>query len=120
MKRILRSRRGAAIESALFFMLVVFALSMLLIASVSTMGYRNRADDRALKTRLEIEQIGYYFVTDHASFRDYTEDCGYTAAKSDDGNTLTVKSKTGKTVLYIEKTDENTILCWRYNAPAAE
>ena len=119
MKRILRSRRGAAIESALFFMLVVFALSMLLIASVSTMGYRNLADERVFDTRLEVEQIGYYFAVGDAAYATYAAECGYTATEGNDGNTLTVKSKSGKTVLYIEKAD-NTILCWRYEAPATE
>jgi hypothetical protein len=52
---------------------------------------------------------------------EYAAACGYTPTVTD-GNgtsTLTVTSKSGKTVLYIEKAD-NTILCWRYEAPATE
>ena len=122
MKGILKSRRGAAIESAIFFMLVALALSMLLVASVTSMGYRNLADENTLDTRLGIEQIGHYFVTDNADLlAEYAAACGYTPTVTDRNgtSTLTVTSKSGKTVLYIEKAD-NTILCWRYEAPATE
>ena len=118
MKRILKSRRGAAIESALFFMLVVFALSMLLVASVSAMSYRNLADERAFKADLKIEQIGYYFALGEVEALEEAME-GYTDANEND-NILHLQ-KNGKTLLYIElyiEKDGNDILAWCYEAPA--
>jgi hypothetical protein len=119
-RRILKSRRGAAIESALFFMLVVFALSMLLVASVTAMGYDNLANERAHDVRREIEQIGLYFVKDTPEstlFEDYTAARGYTVEIN--GNTLTLKSKNSKVLLYIEKSDQG-VTKWRYGDPTPQ
>ena len=108
MRRILKSRRGAAIESALFFMLVVFALSMLLLASITAMDYHNLANDRAAERHREIEQIGLYFVanTPESTLKDYAAARGYTVKIDEiDGNTLTLTltGQSGKLLLFVKR-----------------
>ena len=126
MKRLLKSRRGAAIEGALLFMMVVFALSMLLLASVTAMGYRNLADERAYSTRREIEQIGVYFATEDARLPDYAAERGYTAENGRlniNGNTLILTNKHGKTILHIERVLEDNVWStkhWYYGDPPQE
>lgn len=123
MKRILKSRRGAAIEGVLFFMVVVFALSMLLLAAVTAMGYRNLATERRLDTYRELEQIGVYFVAgeeETQAFKDYVTDKGYTEESgrlsiSDD--TLILKNKNEKTVLYVVRDNNGKATRWHYGDP---
>lgn len=106
--RILKSRRGAALEGALLFMLVVFALTMLLLTSVTVMGYQNLAADRALDGYRELEQIGVYFVTDTDAdnrFEEYAAACGYTplvTAEGEGARVLTLQNGKKDTVLYVE------------------
>ena len=120
MKRILKSRRGAAIESALFFMLVVFALSMLLLASITAMDYHNLANDRAAERHREIEQIGLYFVAGQGNISQYAAQYGYEGEQvMIDGNKLTLKSKNGKVLLYIEKSDQG-VKKWCYGELSQE
>ena len=120
MKRILKSRRGAAIESALFFMLVVFALSMLLVASVTAMGYDNLANERAHDVRREIEQIGLYFVAGQGDISQYAAQYGYEGEQvMIGGDTLTLKSKNGKVLLYIEKSGK-VATKWCYGDPTPQ
>ena len=124
MRRILKSRRGAAIESALFFMLVVFALSMLLLASITAMDYHNLANDRAAERHREIEQIGLYFVEDTAEstlFEDYTAARGYTVEI--DGNTLTLTGQSGKLLLFVKREQVGgtwRAVEWRYGEPLSQ
>ena len=113
MKRILKSRRGAAMESALFFMLVVFALSMLLLSSITAMGYRNLADERAAATRREVEQIGVYFAANDARLGEAMAGYGYTNIGSD-SNTLKLQNENGKILLTVTLDDSGNVVCWRY------
>lgn len=123
MKRILKSRRGAAIEGVLFFMVVVFALSMLLLAAVTAMGYRNLATERTLNTRRDIEQIGMYFVAgekETQAFKDYVTDKGYTEESgrlSISADTLILKNKNEKTVLYVVRDGNGKATRWYYGDP---
>lgn len=126
MKRILKSRRGAAIESALFFMLVVFALSMLLLASITAMDYHNLANDRAAERHREIEQIGLYFVanTPESTLKDYAAARGYTVKIDEiDGNTLTLTGQSGKLLLFVEREQAGgtcRAVQWHYGEPLSQ
>lgn len=112
MKRILKSRRGAAIEGVLFFMVVVFALSMLLLAAVTAMGYRNLATERRLDTYRELEQIGVYFVANDARLTEAMD--GYTDIDASDD--ILHLQRNGKTVLYIERSGTQATE-WYYGDP---
>lgn len=113
MKRILKSRRGAAIEGVLFFMVVVFALSMLLLASITAMGYRNLATERRLDTHRELEQIGVYFVANDTRL---TEAMGERYTDIDASDDILHLQRNGKTVLYIERSGTQATV-WYYGEP---
>lgn len=120
MRRIFGNRRGVALESAILFMLVTFALSLLILGAVTMMHYRNRADVRSLTARMELEQIGTYFVTEDTRLEAALEDSPYEPTVENGGNTLTLRTRQGKTVLYIEKDGEGHVSAWRYSAPTEE
>ena len=121
MKKILKSKSGIAIETALLFMIVVFSLCAL-ITSLAVIGrHQTRLENKTLISEVEIDQIGEDFL---AYLRDNTVD--YTNEKYDctltgTGNvsTLTVTKKNSTdTVLYIEAEIDGetvTLLRWRYN-----
>ena len=123
MKRILKSKRGMAIESAIMFMLVTFMLGMLLTGLSMTMHLRTQLNDKTIENELILEQIGDNFVHNFGdeeefktveAFQAYTEGKGYTAEINNEKTTLTLKNKYTRVVLYIEK-DGGTVVAWRYS-----
>jgi len=58
----LKSKKGAAIELAVIFALVVFSLGTLLIGMVSANLTPNKEQKRKLESQLSLSQIGEYFV----------------------------------------------------------
>ena len=115
MKRILKNKRGMALESAIMFMLLIFTLGMLMTGTSMIMHLRVRLNDKTIQREITIEQIGEQFV--YAGT--VPEDLGnYVAEINQENNTLTIlKLKKGeKVVLYIEK-NGSTVLQWRYSEP---
>ena len=117
MKRILKSKRGMAIESAIMFMLVTFMLGMLLTGLSMTMHLRTQLNDKTIENELILEQIGEKFVHnfgDEEEFKTYVAGKGYTAEINNEKTTLTLKNKYTRVVLYIEK-DGGKVVAWRYS-----
>lgn len=105
-------------ESAILFMVVLLSFSILLTTVVLGAHTRVKASEKLMQNRIEIEQIGEYFVSDteeSGQFEDSVQNGGYTATVTDGGNILTLKSKNGTPVLYIEKNSAGKVLVWRYN-----
>ncbi len=113
MRRILRSKRGVAIEGAILFVVVLMTFSILMTTVVMTAHSRANLAERQMNDRLALEQIGEYFISgtlNDSDFADY-----YRVAT--DANTLHLKkSESGRTVLYIEKLG-NVATVWRYSPP---
>ena len=59
---ILKSKRGAAIENAVLFMLIIFALSTIIMTLSLIQHYQNKIDETLLKQDIELEQIGEDFL----------------------------------------------------------
>ena len=123
MKRILKSKRGMAIESAIMFMLVTFMLGMLLTGLSMTMHLRTQLNDKTIENELILERIGDNFVHNFGdeeefktveAFQAYTAGKGYTAEINNEKTTLTLKNKYTRVVLYIEK-DGGKVVAWRYS-----
>ena len=128
MKKILKSKRGIAIESALLFMMVIISISILLTSVIMTAHTGVQISKKEVETRLKLEQLGDSFVLSDttpesegldelkSNLDTYVSEisAGITATLSDDGTTLTVKNKDGKTLLYIEKSG-NQVITWRYS-----
>lgn len=112
-KQILKSRQGIAIENAVVFMLVIFLLCAL-ITSLTTLGnYQTKIENLTLQQKAEIDQIGEDYIAGEingdGSSEKYTWETGE--------NTLTVKNKDSKVVLYIEHKNDGTITKWCYSNP---
>lgn len=119
MKKLLKNKRGMAIESAIMFMLIVFMFGLLLTGIVMTTHLRVKVNDTLLSRELEIEQIGEYFVhSDKNAFNSYIETTKYsidndTSYTDENNKTLTLKRNTS-TVLKITVKD-GKITSWKYS-----
>lgn len=61
--KILKSRRGIAIENAIAFMLIIFLLCALLSSLMLFGVYQNKLDKVKLTMRAELDQIGEDFIS---------------------------------------------------------
>ena len=116
MKKLLKDKRGIAMESAVMFMLVVFMFGLLLTGIAMTSHLQVKVNDTLLERELEIEQIGEYFVRmDAQTCTNYIESCKTTYEYDIDDNTLTL-TRNNKVVLYVEvdRTNNNAIKVWKY------
>ena len=124
--RILKDKRGIAIETALLFMLVIFSLCAL-ITSVATIGRRQaKLESDVLVSDALIDQIGEDFIAYLAGGEESDFDAAdekYDSTVVDKGENISALTLTKKgsssVVLYIEaeKTGAGVkILRWRYSA----
>ena len=113
--KLLRNKRGAALESAILFMMVVLMLGMLLTGVIMYTHLRVKANDTLLTREIAIEQIGHDFV--HGTLVS-GENNGFTAVietNADNTRTLTLKNKANRVVLYVEiPENSNTPSVWKY------
>ena len=124
----LRNKRGAALESAILFMVVVLMLGMLLTGVIMFTHLRVKANDTILTREIAIEQIGEDFVHDKGNFKGLTEGTSinktiiiakvgtYTATGTytDTNNkTLTLSSQRGSLLLSVT-VENGKITSWKY------
>ena len=112
MKRILKNKRGMAMESAIMFMLLIFTLGMLMTGTSMIMHLRVRLNDKTIQREITIEQIGEDFVADKLTNGQVID--GYVAEINDDKTILRLTNKVGTVLLYIEK-NGSTVLRWQYS-----
>ena len=63
-----KSRRGAAIEMAMLFMLIVVIMSAMLVSAVMTQSNRTERDYEAMQQRVVLDQIGEGFCLDPVEY----------------------------------------------------
>jgi len=123
MRRILRDKRGLAMESALIFMTVVMCLSMLLTTGIAFVHTRVKTDSKQYQNRLVLDQIGEYFVANEGQlvqiiFDQYENAYVPTITMNNENKILALtKQGSDKIILYIEKDSANNVIQWRYSAP---
>ena len=122
LKRILKNKRGIALENAILFMLLIFVLCALLISMALIGNYQVKIENMTLLRDVQIEQIGEDYLSHVAaeeSFDELYEDYAYSVK----GNALTVwrsMDNTKTAVLYVEAEladGEVDVICWRYSLP---
>ena len=110
-KRLLRSKKGAAIEMAIFLMLIVFLFSTLItVFCLSAHTTYKRQQDRMTEAA-QIDSFGEEFVksNDKENFK-IDESTGYTATISADGNMLTItEGGQVRLIVTVETTSEGTV-----------
>ena len=124
MKRILKNKRGMAMESAILFMLITLMFGLLLTGVIMNTHLRVKVNNTLLSREITIEQIGENFVHDKQEFSslsgDFTTDItangtNYVAkgTYTDKNNkTLTLSTKKGD-LLFIIVAD-GKITQWKY------
>ena len=116
MKRILKNKRGIAMESALLFMTVVTCLCMLLTTGMALLHTSVKTDVKQYQNRLALDQIGEYFVAGS----DISALIGdeYIRDNETEQNVLLLKRRESKKpVLYIKVIEENgerKAVAWKY------
>lgn len=122
LKRVLKNKRGIALENAIVFMLLIFVLCALLISMALIGNYQVKIENMTLLRDVQIDQIGEDYlacVRAGESFDELYEDYAYSV----EGNALTVWRSTDNTkaaVLYVEAEladGEVDVICWRYSLP---
>ena len=117
MRKILKNKRGIAMESALLFMTVVTCLCMLLTTGMALLHTSVKTDVKQYQNRLALDQIGEYFVADEKNAMNaLIAEKGYSAEINNENNTLTIVNANGKVILYVVK-DGKQAKVWRYSAP---
>ena len=126
LQKILKSRRGVALENALLFMLVIFSLCALLTSLTLIGHFQTRINKLTLENEVDLEQIGEDFVASVKAGQTFDEDAytNYACETLTEGNQyfLSVghKSDTQQVLLYVavEKNGETVnVLQWRYSFP---
>lgn len=124
-KRLLRSKRGMAMESAILFMLIIFSLCALLSAVTLTGHYQNKLEQQLLESKTKIDQFGEWFLAGALKFDENGEGKrdGYHYYRTDADippDKVTKEVTTGEattttetqifTDFYLAKEDSNTVL----------
>ena len=124
LNKLLKNKRGMALENAILFMLIIFSLCALLTSLTLIGHFQTNINKLTLENEIKLEQIGEDFVASPASF-DYDADYeNYTCRQviSDTSYAMAVYSKSDtefkSALLYIEVAkDSGEILHWRYSLP---
>lgn len=114
MIKVLKNRRGVAIESAITFMVIIFAMITIIGTVVAISALDRRSADSEFENSVVVEKIGEAFVSNPGGFTEETEQNGYSITKSGDstsGYTLKVK-KGEKTVLVITTNAKGKVIRW--------
>ena len=114
-KKLLRSKKGAAIEMALFLMAIIFLFSTLIaVFYLSIHSNFTRRVDKMNEAAL-IDSFGEAFVNANADDkRNFTidESTGYNSEVSADGSQLTIKDKSGRVRLVVTVDENSKVRSW--------
>ena len=117
MRRILKDKRGMALESAILFMLVVATLATLLAGAVMISHLRVRLNGKNVENEILIEEIGekFRYIQSQDGLGDlgeYTSEVEFTDFEN---KTLTLKK--GETVVLYIKIENDRVIKWQYSKP---
>ena len=112
-----KSRRGAAIEMAMLFMLIVVIMSAMLVSTVMTQSNRTERDYEAMQQRVVLDQIGEGFCRNPGGYT-LTDELDELYEISITGTLLRVCLEgTNESVLTVElqkKGNTYTVTRWSY------
>ena len=123
LNKLLKNKRGMALENAILFMLIIFSLCALLTSLTLIGHFQTNINKLTLENEIKLEQIGENFVASPQSFSEVVEYDNYTCIPVGSENyAMAVYSKSDTEIksalLYIEvEKDSGKILHWRYSLP---
>ena len=128
LNKLLKSKRGIALENAILFMLVIFSLCALLTSLTLIGHFQTNINKLTLENEIKLEQVGEEFLyhvktTPDSEFT--SPDKNYVCSLLPDGNIYALSiahvSNPTHVLLYIqlERTPEGAVnvLHWRYSFP---
>lgn len=113
MRKILKSKRGAALEGALLFMMVIFMLAMLLTSVAMNAHLRVRVNDMTIQNEVILDSVGEYYVKNNCTLP--TDLNGCTAVEGTENENTTLELTKGNKVLSI-KIKDGKVVEWIYSA----
>lgn len=120
-KKLLRSKKGAAIEMALFLMAIIFLFSTLItVFCLSIHSNFTRQVDK-MNEAAQIDSFGEDFVNADEK-RSFTidESTGYKSKVSADGSRLTIKDESGRVRLVVTVDGSGKVKSWLSFVETAE
>jgi Tfp pilus assembly protein PilX len=129
--RTLKNKRGAALVSAVAFMLVMAILGLLLTAAISYAHLQVRSNQTVENAWLAREELGEYFVrANEPEFNavlektNYTAEINYSTTEKTEKKekTLLLRNARGNVILYIKASFDSKKSAWqptvwRYSEP---
>lgn len=119
--KILKNKKGMALENAILFMLVIFTFCALLTSLTLYGHYQTGLEKVMMTNRVELDQIGEEYLTylnNGTNDNFQSENADYDI--STENNTLTVKNKNDKIILYVQASIDGgniTVEKWCYGEP---
>ena len=124
LNKLLKNKRGMALENAILFMLIIFSLCALLTSLTLIGHFQTNINKLTLENEIKLEQIGEDFLASPQSFGEVVEYENYTCRPvvSQNAYAMAVYPKgsddLSTVLLYIEVAkDSGKILHWRYSLP---
>lgn len=113
MLKILKSRRGIAIESAITFMVIIFAMVTIIGAVAAVSSLDRRRADSGFAENVIIENIGEQFAKNPGEYAAGETNGFKTEKNGDKANGFTLTVKKGENVVLVVKTDgTGNIIRW--------
>lgn len=122
--RILKDKKGLALENAILFMMIIFSLCFLL-ASFALIGhYQAKIENIKITQRVELDQIGEEFIDfpEAPQFSSVIGKYQYTIYDNADGDGKVLRVyhinselKKENVLLYVEVNTAGKVLAWRYS-----
>lgn len=111
-KKLLRSKKGAAIEMALFLMVIIFLFSTLIaVFYLSIHSNFTRRVDKMNEAAL-IDSFGEAFVNSNNKSSFTINSNGYNAEVSEGGSRLTIKDESGRVRLVVTVDENSKVRSW--------
>ena len=121
--KILKDKRGIALENAILFMIIIFALCTLLTNLTLLGHYQLKIEKVTLDRAIMLDQIGEDYVDSRITKAGFTlaSHAKYTCRTFEGAHTDTLrvypKSNPDNVVLFIEVDKDGNVLQWRYSEP---
>lgn len=117
--KILKNKKGMALENAILFMLIIFTFCALLTSLTLYGHYHTKLEKVMMTNRVELDQIGENYLDSLINNTEFSTD-SENYEISTDNNILTVKNKNDKIILYVQASNDDgniTVVKWCYGEP---
>lgn len=113
MIKTLKNRRGIAIESAITFMVIIFAMVTIIGAVAAVSSLDRRRADSGFAENVTIENIGEEFAQNPGKYAASESNVFKTEITGDNANGFTLTVTKGENVVLVVKTDSaGKIIRW--------